>query len=151
MLRLVVGSLLELLQHASSLLGQASVKWSPENTDRLPWGFLNCAVRHQAHSVLSWVSRVRYYLQEGTNMQLGNAVAARASWRWVYWVPFILNCIGFVMVFLFYRPKNQYIKEEGKSRLQEVADLDWVGFALWTAGLLLFLLGISFGGNQMPW
>jgi hypothetical protein len=55
------------------------------------------------------------------------------------------------MVFLFYRPNNQYIKEEGKSRLQEVAGLDWVGFALWTAGLLLFLLGISFGGNQMPW
>jgi hypothetical protein len=84
-------------------------------------------------------------------MVIGNAVAARASWRWVYWVPFILNCIGFVMVFLFYRPKNQYIKEEGKSRFQELADLDWVGFALWTAGLLLFLLGISFGGNQMPW
>jgi hypothetical protein len=59
--------------------------------------------------------------------------------------------MGLVMVFLFYRPKNQYIKEEGKTRLQEIKDLDWVGFALWTVGLCLFLLGISFGGDLLAW
>lgn len=55
------------------------------------------------------------------------------------------------MVFLFYHPRDQYIKEEGKTRLQEAADLDWVGFFLCAAGFCLFLLGISFGGAQLPW
>jgi MFS family permease len=51
------------------LIGVASacqqLAWSglgemaPENTDRLLWGFSNCAVRRQVHSVLSWVSRAR--------------------------------------------------------------------------------------------
>lgn len=82
---------------------------------------------------------------------MGNAIAHYTTWRWAYWVPFILNGVSFVMVFIFYHPKNQYIREEGKTRLQEVADLDWVGFLLTAGGLCLFLLGISFGGNQLPW
>jgi MFS family permease len=82
---------------------------------------------------------------------MGNAIAYYTTWRWAYWVPFILNCVSFVMVFLFYHPKNQYIREEGKSRLQELVDMDWIGFFLCATGLCLFLLGISFGGSQLPW
>ena len=82
---------------------------------------------------------------------MGNAIAKYTTWRWAYWVPFILNCVSFVMVFLLYHPKNQYIREEGKSRFQELADMDWVGFLLCATGLCLFLLGISFGGNELPW
>ncbi|EXJ66790.1 uncharacterized protein A1O5_09985 [Cladophialophora psammophila CBS 110553] len=82
---------------------------------------------------------------------MGNAIAYHTTWRWAYWVPFILNCVAFVLVLFFYHPKNQYIREEGKSRFQELADMDWVGFALCAVGLCLFLLGISFGGNLLPW
>ncbi|KAK7894311.1 hypothetical protein LTR67_006072 [Exophiala xenobiotica] len=82
---------------------------------------------------------------------MGNAIAYHSTWRWAYWVPFILNCVAFVLVLFFYHPKNQYIREEGKSRLQELADMDWVGFFLCAVGLCLFLLGISFGGNLLPW
>jgi hypothetical protein len=46
---------------------------------------------------------------------------------------------------------NQYIREEGKTQWQQVADLDWLGFFLLTAGLTLFLLGITFGGHRFPW
>ncbi|KAF2489707.1 MFS general substrate transporter [Lophium mytilinum] len=82
---------------------------------------------------------------------IGAAIVKGAGWRWVYWFPFILNTIGFFLIFLFYRPKNQYIKEAGRTRMQEVMDLDWIGIALWGVGLTLFLLGISFGGNQLAW
>lgn len=82
---------------------------------------------------------------------MGNAIAQYASWRWAYWVPFILNTVALVMVFFLYHPKNQYIREEGKTRMQEVKDLDWIGFFLCAVGLCLFLLGISFGGNELPW
>ncbi|KAI9735349.1 MAG: hypothetical protein M1818_006544 [Claussenomyces sp. TS43310] len=82
---------------------------------------------------------------------MANAMALHATWRWVYWVPFILNTIGVIMIFLFYRPQNQYIREEGRTTLQEIGDLDWVGFFLYGSGILLFLLGISFGGSLWPW
>jgi predicted MFS family arabinose efflux permease len=82
---------------------------------------------------------------------MGNAIAYHSTWRWAYWVPFVLNCMAFILVLFFYHPKNQYIREEGKSRLQELADMDWVGFFLCAVGLCLFLLGISFGGNLLPW
>jgi len=82
---------------------------------------------------------------------MGNAIAKYASWRWCYWVPFILNCLGLVSVFLLYRPKNQYIIEEGKTRWQEIWDLDWLGFFLYGNGLLFLLLGISFGGGVFEW
>jgi len=82
---------------------------------------------------------------------IGTAVVRGAGWRWVYWFAFILDTVGLFLIFLFYRPKNQYIKEAGRTRLQEVMDLDWVGMFLWGVGLTLFLLGISFGGSQLPW
>jgi MFS family permease len=82
---------------------------------------------------------------------IGTALVRAAGWRWVYWFAFILNTVGFFLIFFFYRPKNQYIKEAGKTRWQEVKDLDWIGMFLWGAGLTLFLLGISFGGNQLAW
>ena len=82
---------------------------------------------------------------------IGTVLVRSAGWRWCYWFPFILNTLAFVLIFLFYRPKNQYIKEAGKTRYEEVLDLDWIGMALWGIGLTLFLLGISFGGSQLAW
>jgi len=82
---------------------------------------------------------------------MGSAIAKHTTWRWVFWVPFILNALGLISVFVFYRPRNQWIKEEGKTRLQELWDLDWMGFFLYGNGLLFFLLGISFGDNVFPW
>ena len=52
---------------------------------------------------------------------------------------------------LFYHPVNQYIIEEGKTRRGQVKDLDWIGLLLFGSGLVLFLLGLSFGGTKFPW
>lgn len=79
------------------------------------------------------------------------ALLQHASWRWAYWLCCILDGGGLIGVFLFYRPVNQYIREEGKTRLQQLKSTDLVGILLWTAGLVLFLLGISFGGTRYPW
>jgi hypothetical protein len=55
------------------------------------------------------------------------------------------------LVFFFYHPVNQYIHEEGKTVWQQALSLDWVGTILLISGLVLFLLGITFGGGQFPW
>jgi hypothetical protein len=46
---------------------------------------------------------------------------------------------------------NQYIREEGKTVWQQFVSLDWIGTFLLLSGLVLFLLGITFGGSQFPW
>ena len=46
---------------------------------------------------------------------------------------------------------NQYIREEGKTRWDQVKETDFIGCFLFAAGLTLFLLGISFGGSTFPW
>jgi hypothetical protein len=56
-----------------------------------------------------------------------------------------------VLVFLFYRPIDQRIKERGKTTFQQFRSLDVVGLLFFGAGLLAFLLGISFGGQVLPW
>jgi MFS family permease len=82
---------------------------------------------------------------------IGYSLAEYHSWRDVYWIIFAVNAGSFVLIFFYYRPMNQYIKEEGRTRFQQVQHLDWIGFLLFLAGLVLFLLGISFGGTQFPW
>lgn len=78
-------------------------------------------------------------------------MVAGASWRAAYWLPFGLDVVGLLLVFFFYHPINQFIHEEGKSKLDQVKELDWVGLALFASGLTLFLLGIAFGGTIFPW
>lgn len=62
-----------------------------------------------------------------------------------------INIISFLLVFFFYHPKNQFIHEEGRTVWDQVKDMDWVGVFLVTAGVVLFLLGVSFGGSKYPW
>ncbi|KAF4447577.1 trichothecene efflux pump [Fusarium austroafricanum] len=73
------------------------------------------------------------------------------SWRGAYWLPFGLDLAGLVLVFFFYKPVNQYILVQGKTRWQQFLGLDWVGNFLLVAGLVLLLVGISLGGNRYPW
>lgn len=80
---------------------------------------------------------------------IGNAFVVHSSWRFAYWLPFALDGTALVLVFFFYRPINQYIRHEGETVMQQIAALDWIGLLLLTAGLVLFLLGISFGGNKV--
>jgi hypothetical protein len=73
------------------------------------------------------------------------------TWRSAYWVALALNGTGFFLVLFFYHPQNQYILEEGKTRLGQLKSLDFTGLFLFTAGLILFLMGLSFGGVKYPW
>ncbi len=80
---------------------------------------------------------------------IGNAFVLHSSWRSAYWLPFALDSTALILVFCFYRPLNQYIRHEGETVLQQIAALDWVGLVLLIAGLVLFLLGTSFGGHKV--
>lgn len=51
-----------------------------------------------------------------------------------------------VLQFFFYCPPSfDQLHGNARTRMQEVKRVDWVGIFLMVAGLLLFLLGISWG------
>jgi Fungal trichothecene efflux pump (TRI12) len=81
----------------------------------------------------------------------GYALIKFRTLRDAYWISFSLNGIGFLLVLFFYHPQNQYILEEEKTRWGQVKSLDYVGLFTFTGGLVLFLMGISFGGVTYPW
>jgi hypothetical protein len=51
-----------------------------------------------------------------------------------------------VLMVLFYRPPSfKQLHGDGRTRTQELKRVDWVGMLLLVAGLVLFLLGVSWG------
>lgn len=50
---------------------------------------------------------------------------------------------------IFYSPPSQPLLD--RTRRQLLAELDYVGIVLYSAGLTLFLLGLGWGGVSHPW
>jgi MFS family permease len=75
------------------------------------------------------------------------------GWRAVYWYIFAFESLSLILVVVFYRPPNFHTKHrtDGKTRWQLVKQMDYVGFALFSLGCILFLIGVNWGGRQYDW
>ncbi|KAI1615921.1 siderophore iron transporter [Exophiala viscosa] len=78
-------------------------------------------------------------------------VYTAAGWRWDYYVAIILNALSILLYLAFYHPPHFQDLHRNRSRMQELADLDYGGMILFVAGLVLFLMGLSWGGSLYPW
>jgi hypothetical protein len=60
--------------------------------------------------------------------------------------------VAVILQFLFYRPPTfKQLHGNDRTRKQELKRVDWIGAFLLIAGLVLFLLGVSWGGEPLPW
>lgn len=88
---------------------------------------------------------------------LGPAVAyafvlhTAAGWRWCYYLMIILNTIVTLCWLLCYFPPTFQAKNKDKTVWRQLTELDYLGLLLFTGGLLLFLMGLSWGGSVHPW
>lgn len=66
---------------------------------------------------------------------------------------FTWHVVAFIFLWIFYRPPDFKMKHrhDGKTKMQLLAELDYVGIFLFITGGVLFLLGINFGGRQYSW
>jgi len=72
------------------------------------------------------------------------------SWRWSYYLDIILNGLTVILYFFFYHPPTLgMLHSKHKPNLIQLLDIG--GILLFAAGLLIFLLGISWGGEEYPW
>lgn len=74
-----------------------------------------------------------------------------AGWRWNYYFGIILNGLATVLWVTCYFPPRFTDLHQGRSRKQQLLKIDFVGIVLFSAGLLLFLLGLSWGGSKYSW
>ncbi|KAF7560698.1 hypothetical protein G7046_g3461 [Stylonectria norvegica] len=74
------------------------------------------------------------------------------GWRGCYYVLIGVNTLSFLCWFFFYHPPTFRMKHgENASVLQYVKDFDYVGTALYTGGLLVFIMGLNWGGSVYAW
>jgi hypothetical protein len=52
---------------------------------------------------------------------------------------------------MYHPPTYDQLHVHGKAKLQEVAEPDYTGMVLFTVGVALFLVGLSWGGTVHPW
>ncbi|CAG8975243.1 hypothetical protein HYALB_00011943 [Hymenoscyphus albidus] len=72
--------------------------------------------------------------------------------RWSYILGCIINAIAAGMFFICYHPPTYLqLHVGGKSKMSQLKGLDWVGIFLFTTGLVLFLIGLNWGGQSYSW
>ncbi|KAI9812933.1 MAG: hypothetical protein M1827_004451 [Pycnora praestabilis] len=74
-----------------------------------------------------------------------------AGWRWCYYLNTILCGVTCILFFFFYHPPTFHMLHTKASKSSWWHMFDFGGFALFVIGLVVFLLGISWGGQQYPW
>ncbi|KAI0881601.1 trichothecene efflux pump [Annulohypoxylon maeteangense] len=73
------------------------------------------------------------------------------GWRWCYYLNIIVVALAIILLFFFYHPPTFDLLHERKTKMEMLKQLDYVGIFMWTAGLTLLLMGVSWGGTIYPW
>ncbi|KAF2032852.1 fungal trichothecene efflux pump [Setomelanomma holmii] len=74
------------------------------------------------------------------------------QWRWCYILGVIVNSLAIILYFFFYHPPTyEMLHVGGKSKMRQLKTLDWLGIFLFSTGLVVFLIGMNWGGSAYPW
>lgn len=82
---------------------------------------------------------------------LANVLTRYASWRWVYYLAILLSFITFKATVLLYWPVSRPKGDFHRTRWEQIKDLDYIGIASITGGIVLLTCGLTWGGIMYPW
>lgn len=74
-----------------------------------------------------------------------------ASWRCSYYINIAIAGSATLCMFFFYHPPTFAQLHVNRSKMEQVKRLDFVGLVLFTGGLIIFLMGLNWGGSLYPW
>ncbi|KIV87065.1 hypothetical protein PV11_02636 [Exophiala sideris] len=69
------------------------------------------------------------------------------GWRWCYYIGLIYGVLSMIGTLVFYWPPERPQYDFQKSRWQEIKEIDYIGFLLYTGGLTIFLIGLTWAGT----
>ncbi|KAF2159271.1 hypothetical protein M409DRAFT_71157 [Zasmidium cellare ATCC 36951] len=84
------------------------------------------------------------------SVMYGQLIAYYSSWRWLGLICGIWAFLGLLMIAFFYFPPPR-VNSEGMSRRQVLGQIDYIGGLLSIGGMLLFMMGLQWGGYQYDW
>ncbi|TKA73528.1 hypothetical protein B0A55_05323 [Friedmanniomyces simplex] len=73
------------------------------------------------------------------------------KWRGSFIFMAGVNALSALCWYLFYHPPTFHMLHRKKLAKEIMIHFDWIGLLLYTAGLLIFLMGLSWGGGLYPW
>lgn len=67
------------------------------------------------------------------------------GWRACYWYMFAMEAGTALMCYFFYKPPTFHTKhsEDGKTKMQLLKEIDYLGLFIFTAACVLFLVGLN--------
>lgn len=77
------------------------------------------------------------------SVYLATLLLINATWRWCYYLAVIYSVICIIGTFVFYFPPSHPQHDYDRTRWDQFKDLDWIGLLIFTAGLVVFLVGIT--------
>ncbi|KAF2660502.1 MFS general substrate transporter [Lophiostoma macrostomum CBS 122681] len=76
----------------------------------------------------------------------------KVGWRGCYYVLIGIELASFLCWFFFYHPPTFRMKHgQQASVIGYIKNFDYVGTTLYTGGLLVFMMGLNWGGSVYPW
>ncbi|KAF7197066.1 Trichothecene efflux pump TRI12 [Pseudocercospora fuligena] len=80
----------------------------------------------------------------------GQLIAYYSTWRWLGLFCGIWAFIGLAIVVIFYFPPPR-VNSQGMSSREVLRQIDYIGGILSVGGMLLFMMGMQWGGYQYDW
>jgi MFS family permease len=77
---------------------------------------------------------------------LGGAIGQYTSWRWVFWINLPICAVSIPGLIYALRLHTEISSLQGK-----LAQIDYLGIAVFICATTLFLYGITSGGSTSPW
>ena len=72
------------------------------------------------------------------------------QWRGCFYYLTGLNALSVALWFFFYHPPSFHMLHRDKTVKQMVLEFDFIGLVLFSAGMILFLIGLNWGGVSAP-
>ncbi|KAI1479166.1 MFS general substrate transporter [Daldinia eschscholtzii] len=82
---------------------------------------------------------------------IGGALTEGLTWRWCFYINLPLGGLVVLLFVFVVRLPVTRLSEKKNSLLDRVLDLDFIGFVIFAAASVVFLIGLQWGGTKYPW